>query len=72
VWQGADGVRDESSLLFQAIRAAGVAREVPLVIETLRALASGRVRITGKRVIDANGVEITGYDLSTEIEAVLA
>ena len=71
-WREAGGARDESSPLFQAIRAAGVAREVPLVIETLRTLASGRVRIRGKRVVDANGVEMTGYDLSTEIEPVLA
>ena len=71
-WREAGGARDESSPLFQAIRAAGVAREVPLVIETLRTLASEHVRIQGKRVVDANGAEITGCDLSTEIEAVLA
>lgn len=67
-----NGARDESSPLFQAIRAAGIAREVPLVVETLRTLASGRVRIEGKRVLNEGGEVIEGYDLSTEIEAVLA
>jgi Folate-dependent phosphoribosylglycinamide formyltransferase PurN len=57
--------------LFKAIRQAGVAREVPLVVETLRAFADGRVRIEGKRVVDASGREIEGYDLSGEIEALV-
>jgi folate-dependent phosphoribosylglycinamide formyltransferase PurN len=57
--------------LFKAIRQAGVAREVPLVVETLRAFADGRVRIEGKRVVDASGREIEGYDLSDEIEALV-
>ena len=70
-WRTTGGTRDESSPLFQAIRAAGVAREVPLVIETLRALAGGRVRIERKRVVNAAGAEIGGYDLSTEIESAL-
>ncbi len=55
--------------LFQAIRRAGVAREVPLVLETLRAFADGRLRIEDKQVVDAGGRTIDGYDLSEEIEA---
>ena len=66
------GNRDEESALFLAIRAAGVAREVPLVVETLRALAGGRVRIEGKKVMNADGEVIDGCDLSTEIEAIVA
>jgi folate-dependent phosphoribosylglycinamide formyltransferase PurN len=57
--------------LFKAIRQAGVAREVPLVVETLRAFADGRVRVEGKRVVDASGHTIEGYDLSDEIEALV-
>jgi folate-dependent phosphoribosylglycinamide formyltransferase PurN len=68
-WETEKGRRDEESPLFQAIRSAGVAHEVPLVIETLRALASGRVRIEDKRVVDAAGEEIAGCNLSTQIEA---
>ncbi len=57
--------------LFKAIRRAGVAREVPLVVETLRAFADGRVRIEGKRVVDAGGQTIRGYDLTEQIEALV-
>ena len=57
--------------LFKAIRQAGVAREVPLVIETLRAFADERIRISNKRVVDANGVAMAGYDLSEDIERTL-
>jgi folate-dependent phosphoribosylglycinamide formyltransferase PurN len=69
-----DEARDdkgEDLPLFKAIRAAGVAREIPLVIETLRAFAEGRVRIEGKRVVDASGVLVEGVDLTDEIEAVV-
>jgi folate-dependent phosphoribosylglycinamide formyltransferase PurN len=70
-WGQADGSRDESSPLFQAVRAAGVAREVPLVIETLRALAVGRIAIKDKAPVNALGEAIPGFDLSTEIEALV-
>ena len=59
----------EALPLFQAIRAAGTARERPLVVETLRAFAEGRVRIEGGRVIDGQGRPIDGLDLTDEIEA---
>ena len=55
--------------LFRHIRWAGIAREAPLVIETLRAFADGRIRIDNKRVVDAVGEPIEGYDLTEEIEA---
>lgn len=63
--------KGEDLPLFQAIRRAGVAREIPLVIETLRALADGRIRVEEKRVVDATGAVILGYDLSNEIEALV-
>jgi phosphoribosylglycinamide formyltransferase-1 len=65
----AQGTKGEELPLFKAIRAAGVARETPLVIETLRAFAEGRVRIEGKRVVDEAGRDVGGVDLSGEIEA---
>ncbi len=53
----------EDLLLFKAIREAGLLRERPLLIETLKAVASGR--------IDAAGAdEIT--DLTAEVEAAVS
>ena len=64
--------KGEDLPLFKAIRHAGVAREVPLVIETLRAVADGRIRIENKRVVDASGNVVEGgYDLTDEIEALV-
>jgi folate-dependent phosphoribosylglycinamide formyltransferase PurN len=60
--------KGEDLPLFQAIRRAGVSREIPLVIETLRAFADGRVRVAEKQPVDASGRPIPGYDLSEEIE----
>jgi phosphoribosylglycinamide formyltransferase-1 len=64
--------KGENSRLFRAIRWAGIAREVPLVVETLRAFADGRIRIENKRVVDANGGAISGCDLTDEIEAIVS
>jgi phosphoribosylglycinamide formyltransferase-1 len=61
----------EKNALFQEIRRQGVARELPLVVETLRAFAQGRVRIRDKRVVDARGGEIAGQDLTAEIERIV-
>ena len=61
----------EENSLFREIRRQGVARELPLVVETLRAFAEGRVRIHGKRVVDAQGREIAGYDLTDQIERIV-
>lgn len=62
----------EANRLFAEIRRHGVAREIPLVVETLRALAGGRVGIEGKRVVDGEGRPITGYDLTDDIERAVA
>ncbi len=62
----------EENALFQEIRRLGVARELPLVVETLRAFAEGRVSVRDKRVVDAAGRQIAGYDLTDEIEGIVA
>lgn len=62
----------EDNRLFQAIRSNGVAREVPLVVETLRAFAEGRVSIHDKQVIDAAGTKISAVDLTATIESLVA
>jgi phosphoribosylglycinamide formyltransferase-1 len=76
LWRDADpDARTEKggeSPLFQEIRRRGVLREVPLVIETLRAFADGRISVRDKHAVDASGTVIEGYDLSKEIERIVA
>ena len=61
----------EGNALFQAIRRQGVARELPLVVETLRAFAEGRVRVRDNQVVDARGRPVAGFDLTDEIERIV-
>jgi folate-dependent phosphoribosylglycinamide formyltransferase PurN len=64
---------DEANPLFLEIRRHGSARELPFVVETLRAFADGRVRVEGGRVVDAEGRELPGgLDLTAEIDVVVA
>jgi len=64
----------EQSPLFKEIRRAGMARELPLVVATVKAFSEGRVVINpvvinpDKSVADADGRAISGYDLTAEIE----
>ncbi len=67
----ARALKGENMRLFRAMRWAGIDREVPLVVETLRAFADGRIRIEDKLVVDADGNGIAGYDLTNEIEAIV-
>jgi len=62
----------EANRLFALIRRHGVAREIPLVNETLRAFAEGQVRIDAKRVVDFSGSPMMPVDLTTEIEQAVA
>lgn len=73
--RGLDAVRaedGEENALFREIRRHGVARELPLVVETLRAFAEGRVRIVDKRIVDSTGHEVAACDLTEEIERIVA
>lgn len=45
LWAAERGERDEGAALFRAIRAAGVARESIFVVESLRAIADGRIEL---------------------------
>jgi len=54
--------------LFRLIRQQGVAREQPLIVATLKAFSEGRVRVQRQQVIDAQGKQVPGYDLTKEIE----
>jgi phosphoribosylglycinamide formyltransferase-1 len=66
----------EANPLFQAVRARGVVREMPFLLETLRALADCDVRIetakTGFQVVDSGGEPTTGLDVTDVVEASLA
>jgi phosphoribosylglycinamide formyltransferase-1 len=62
----------EANPLFQEIHRRGVARELPLVIETLRAFADGRLRLEAGRIMAGTTKIVGGFDLTPEIEGTLA
>jgi phosphoribosylglycinamide formyltransferase-1 len=59
--------RGDKDMLFRLIRQHELAREFPLIIFTLQALSRGEVGIKDRRVIDAQGKPISGYNLSGSI-----
>jgi len=59
----------ENNLLFKLIRRHGLAREFPLITATIKAFSQGKIRITAdKKVTDADGRPINGYNLTDEID----
>ncbi len=59
--------------LFLAIRKHGAAREVPLIVATLRALADARLALDADRIVDREGRELSsGVDLTSEVDALVA
>jgi phosphoribosylglycinamide formyltransferase-1 len=63
----------EANPLFKLIREHGLAREFPLIIATLKAFSRGAVRITeDKRVVNASGKPITGYNLTEEVDKLIS
>jgi folate-dependent phosphoribosylglycinamide formyltransferase PurN len=60
--------RDDKDMLFRLIRQHELAREFPLIIMTLQALSRGEVGIKDRRVIDAQGKPISGYNLSGKVD----
>ena len=60
--------KDNKDILFRLIRQHELAREFPLIILTLQALSRGEVGIKDRRVIDAQGKLISGYNLSGKID----
>ena len=62
----------EEQPLFAAIRREGIRRERPLLLEALRALASGRLRVGNRLVTDENGEELkNGLQLDAEVDSYL-
>ncbi len=61
----------EDEPLFAEIRKEGVKRELPLIIQTIKEFANGRVKVEDENII-AEGEELSGaYDLSEKIEKLL-
>jgi folate-dependent phosphoribosylglycinamide formyltransferase PurN len=60
--------KDDKNMLFRLIRQHELAREFPLITLTLQSLSRGEVSIQDRRVIDAQGKPIKGYDLSARID----
>jgi len=59
----------EACALFRAIRQRGAARELPLLIETLRLLAAGAVRLTLDGILDRTGGPLAApIDLTPAVE----
>jgi len=58
----------ENNPLFKLIRQHGLTREFPLIIATLKAFSQGKIKISReKKVVDAEGKSIKGYNLTDEI-----
>ena len=80
LWAEVDGVTvaelqarfGEDLPLLQAIRREGVIRERPLLLETLKALAEGRVRVVEGAVVDAGGRPVAPLCLNGEVERAIA
>jgi folate-dependent phosphoribosylglycinamide formyltransferase PurN len=73
--RGLDDIRDtegEGFPLFQEMRHRGSMRELPLVVESLRALADGRLRLESGQIFAGDVRVVRGYDLTPEIEGALA
>lgn len=59
----------EENMLFKTIRRHGAARELPLVVATLKVFSQGKVEITkARQVVDEDHHVIPGFDLTIEIE----
>jgi folate-dependent phosphoribosylglycinamide formyltransferase PurN len=80
MWVAAEGqsaadIRErdgEENALFREIRRRGSMRELPLIVETLRAFADGRLRLDDASIMVAETKVVGGFDLTPEIESALA
>ncbi|MFC1951618.1 phosphoribosylglycinamide formyltransferase [Chloroflexota bacterium] len=62
----------ENNNLFRLIREHSFARELPLLVSTIKAFSQGKVKITpDKKVTDYNDRLINGYDLTNKINEVV-
>ena len=61
----------EANSLFKKIRQDGTIRELPLVVQTVRAFAEGRIRLENRRIFEGDKVLQGPYCLTKEIESQL-
>ena len=61
----------EEQSLFKQIRQEGMRRERPLLLETLKAVADGRLKVSEGRVYDAHGAPTAGVCLDEEVDRLL-
>ena len=79
LWHGVGGrsmaelmTEGEDQPLFEAIRREGLRRERPLLLETLKELAAGRLRVSDGRVLDSDGIPVdAGACLNDRVEEFL-
>jgi folate-dependent phosphoribosylglycinamide formyltransferase PurN len=60
--------KGDRNTLFRLLRQHELAREFPLITLTLQSLSGGQVSIKNRRVIDAHGKSISGYNLSNMVD----
>jgi phosphoribosylglycinamide formyltransferase-1 len=61
--------REATHPLFRSLRARGLAREMPLMLETVRAVADGRLQLADRGVTDGQGRPLPdGLDLTELVE----
>jgi phosphoribosylglycinamide formyltransferase-1 len=60
--------KDDKNMLFRLVRQHELAREFPLITLTLQSLSRGEVGIKDRKVIDAQGKLISGYNLSGKVD----
>ena len=58
----------EEFQLFQQIRDESTKREIPLLMETLKALGDGELKVTDGRVVDKEDRPVTGLCLNSQID----
>ncbi len=58
----------EDNSIFKKIRQDGAMRELPLVVQTVRAFAGGRIHLENRRIIEGDKVLQGPYCLTKEIE----
>ena len=70
--QGLAGKERGDHPLFRKIREEGFRREIPLIIQTAKAFAEGRVHAEGDLIVDGNWQILQeGYDLTPQIEQMI-
>ena len=78
LWEDAAGrsmhelkAEGEDQKLFKAIRQEGLRREGPLLMNTLKELATGRIKVSAGRVLETGGAPAAGICLNDSVELFL-